>query len=171
MILKGGPALLHGLEVCSVRSFAPAPSWALRPGTDPGAGFLVRGQARSDVNCLVLAAGALLKDSDGRGPAVSVPFGWPCRGTPVTSGGWRSNPRRTGSCSAEEDGNRTGGAGRITRGHRFTIPATVRRVVFPLPIVLILIAVSLDLATAPTLTGSVRPHSLLLPSFRPAARR
>jgi serine phosphatase RsbU (regulator of sigma subunit) len=44
--------------------------------------------------------------------------------------------------------------GRVTREGRLAPPATVRRVVLPLPIVLILVAVGLDLATAPTLTGS-----------------
>lgn len=43
---------------------------------------------------------------------------------------------------------------RITREGRFAGPASVRRVVFPLPFVLILVAVGLELVTAPTLTGT-----------------
>ncbi|WP_246531093.1 PP2C family protein-serine/threonine phosphatase [Streptomyces bathyalis] len=44
--------------------------------------------------------------------------------------------------------------GRITRRDRFAVPSLVRLVIYPLPIVMVLIAVSLDLVTAPTLTGS-----------------
>jgi serine phosphatase RsbU (regulator of sigma subunit) len=44
--------------------------------------------------------------------------------------------------------------GRIPREGRFAAPASLRRVLFALPFVMILVAVGLDLATAPTLTGS-----------------
>ena len=42
----------------------------------------------------------------------------------------------------------------ITREGRFTAPARMRRIVAPFPFVLILVAILLDLITAPTLTGS-----------------
>ncbi|SCK50123.1 Serine phosphatase RsbU, regulator of sigma subunit [Streptomyces sp. WMMB 714] len=44
--------------------------------------------------------------------------------------------------------------GRVKREGRFTGAPSVRRVVSPLPVVMILVAIGLDLATAPTLTGS-----------------
>ncbi|WP_254665934.1 PP2C family protein-serine/threonine phosphatase [Streptomyces sp. WMMB 322] len=44
--------------------------------------------------------------------------------------------------------------GRITREGRFTAQARVRRMILPLPVVMVLVAVGLDLVTAPTLTGS-----------------
>ncbi len=43
---------------------------------------------------------------------------------------------------------------RVTDGGRFAGTPSVRRVVSPLPVVMILVAIGLDLATAPTLTGS-----------------